>query len=67
MGPYYFYGVLKDISTNYGFDADYALISQATLFAEFSRERYHKRMITRYRTPTTGAQTILTCTGMRFC
>jgi hypothetical protein len=63
VGPYYLYGVLKDISSNYGFDADYDLAAQVTVFAEFSREHYHKRMITRYRTPTSGAQTILTCTG----
>jgi MtrB/PioB family decaheme-associated outer membrane protein len=63
VGPYYLYGVLKDISSNYGFDADYDLVTQVTVFAEFSRERYHKRMITRYRTPTSGVQTILTCTG----
>jgi MtrB/PioB family decaheme-associated outer membrane protein len=63
VGPYYLYGVLKDISNNYGFDADYDLATQVTVFAEFSSEHYHKRMITRYRTPTSGAQTILTCTG----
>jgi MtrB/PioB family decaheme-associated outer membrane protein len=63
VGPYYLYGVLKDISSNYGFDADYDLATQVTVFAEFSREHYHKRMITRYRTPTSGVQTILTCTG----
>ncbi len=63
VGPYYLYGVLKDISSNYGFDADYDLATQVTVFGEFSSEHYHKRMITRYRTPTTGVQTILTCTG----
>lgn len=61
--PYYLYGLLKDIAYNYGFDADYSLTSHVTLFAEFSRERYYTRMITRYRTPTSGTQTILTCTG----
>lgn len=63
VSPYYLYGVLKDLSSNYGFDADYDLTAQVTVFGEFSREHYHKRMITRYRTPTSGAQTILTCTG----
>ncbi|HLJ22652.1 MAG TPA: MtrB/PioB family outer membrane beta-barrel protein [Candidatus Acidoferrales bacterium] len=63
VGSYYLYGVLKDISSNYGLDADYAVAAQVTVFAELSRENYHKRMITRYRTPTTGVQTILTCTG----
>jgi MtrB/PioB family decaheme-associated outer membrane protein len=61
--PYYLYGVLKDISYNYGFDADYALAEQVTLFAEYSHERYYKRIISRNRTPTSGVQTILTCTG----
>ncbi len=61
--PYYLYGLLKDISYNYGFDADFALSTHVTLFAEYSRERYYTRMVTRYRTPTTGVQTILTCTG----
>ena len=63
VGPYYLYGVQKDISFNYGFDADYALATQVTLFAEYSREKYHKRMITRYRTPVSDPVTILTCNG----
>lgn len=53
--PYYLYGVLKDLSYNWGFDLDYAILPQATLFAEYSHERYHKRMITRYRAPEQGA------------
>jgi MtrB/PioB family decaheme-associated outer membrane protein len=61
--PYYLYGVLKDISYNYGFDADYALTTQVSLFAEYSHEHYYKRIISRNRTPLTGVQTILTCTG----
>jgi MtrB/PioB family decaheme-associated outer membrane protein len=61
--PYYLYGLLKDISYNYGFDVDYALSPQVSFYAEYSREHYYTRMITRYRTPTNGAQTILTCTG----
>jgi MtrB/PioB family decaheme-associated outer membrane protein len=61
--PYYLYGVLKDISYNYGFDADYALMTQVSLFAEYSHERYYKRIISRYRAPTNGVQTILTCAG----
>jgi MtrB/PioB family decaheme-associated outer membrane protein len=60
---YYSYGLQKDISYSYGFDVDYALSPQLTFFAEYSREHYYTRMVTRYRTPTTGAQTILTCTG----
>jgi len=61
--PYYLYGLQKDISYNYGFDVDYALSAQVSLYAEYSREHYYQRMITRYRTPPTGVQTILTCTG----
>lgn len=49
--PYYIYGLLKDINFNYGVDADFSLTSAATLFAEYSHERYHKRMISRYRAP----------------
>ena len=61
--PYYLYGVLKDISYNYGFDADYALLPSVSLFAEYSYERYYKRIISRNRTPLSGVQTILTCTN----
>ena len=61
--PYYLYGVLKDISYNYGFDADYALLPSVSLFAEYSHERYYKRIISRNRTPLSGVQTILTCTN----
>jgi hypothetical protein len=63
VGPYYLYGVLKDISYNYGADLDYALSPDVTLFAEYSYEQYHKRMITRYRTPPGTGQNILTCAG----
>lgn len=61
--PYYLYGVLKDISDNYGGDVDYSITPDVTFFAEYSHERYYKRIISRYRTPTNGAQTILTCAG----
>ena len=61
--PYYLYGVLKDISYNYGFDADYAVSTQVTLFAEYSHERYYKRMISRNRSPVSAPTTILTCSG----
>jgi MtrB/PioB family decaheme-associated outer membrane protein len=61
--PYYLYGVLKDISYNYGADADYALSTQVSLFAEYAHERYYKRIISRNRTPPNGVQTILTCNG----
>jgi len=62
--PYYLYGLLKDISYNYGFDADYALSTQVTVFAEYSHERYYKRMISRNRTPPAAAATLITaCNG----
>jgi MtrB/PioB family decaheme-associated outer membrane protein len=64
VGPYYLYGMLKDISYNYGFDADYAIARQVSLFAEYSYENYHKRMITRNRTPfNPPVTTILNCNG----
>jgi hypothetical protein len=61
--PYYLYGVQKDLSYNWGFDGDYSISPAVTLFAEYSHERYHKRMITRYRTPPPAGGTILTCAG----
>jgi len=61
--PYYLYGVIKDISWNYGFDLDYSLSQGATLFGEYSHERYYKRIISRYRTPVSPPATILTCAG----
>ena len=62
-GPYYLYGILKDINYNYGAGGDYAVSPQLTLFAEYSHEHYYRRLITRDRAPTSGVQTILTCTG----
>src|SRR5690242_12691683 len=62
-GNYFLYGALKDLSWIYSFDATYAMSPAVSLFAEYAHERYHKRMISRSRTPPTGTQTILTCTG----
>jgi len=61
--PYYLYGALKDLSYIYTFDASYALSTEVSLFAEYTHERYYKRLISRDRTPTSGEQTILTCVG----
>lgn len=61
--PYYLYGLLKDISYDIGFDADYALSTQVTLFAEYSHEKNYTRMISRNRSPVSPPGTILTCTG----
>jgi MtrB/PioB family decaheme-associated outer membrane protein len=52
--PYYLYGVLKDIGNNYGVDADFSLSAQVSLFAEYSHELYHKRMVSRNRSPGSG-------------
>jgi len=61
--PYYLYGALKDLSYIYSFDARYTLSTDVSLFAEYTHERYYKRMISRNRTPASGTQTILTCSG----
>ena len=61
--PYFLYGMLKDISWIYTVDGSYSFNPQVSLFAEYARENYRTRMISRNRTPTSGAQTILTCTG----
>lgn len=52
--PYYLYGVLKDLSYDAGFDADFMLTKSVSLFAEYSYERYYKSMVTRYRVPGSG-------------
>ncbi len=61
--PYYLYGALKDLSFIYTFDVNYTVSNEVSLFAEYTHERYYKRMISRNRSPTSGVQTILTCTG----
>ncbi len=61
--PYYLYGVLNNLSYNWGFDADYVFSEKVTFFAEYSHERYHQRMVTRYRQPVSPPTTILTCTN----
>lgn len=61
--PYYLYGALKDLSWIYSFDTSYAFSEAASAFVEYTHEDYHKRMISRSRTPASGTQTILTCNG----
>jgi hypothetical protein len=51
LGPYYLYGMLKDLSYNYTFDGTYAISPEVSLFAEYSREKYHRTMTSRYRAP----------------
>ncbi|MEO6120314.1 MAG: MtrB/PioB family outer membrane beta-barrel protein [Terriglobales bacterium] len=66
--PYYIYGVLKDINFNYGVDMDFVLHPAATLFAEYSHERYHKRMASRYRVPGGAVPLPMDCgTSGRAC
>lgn len=48
---YYLYGLLKDLSYNAGMDADFAVTNEVTFFAEYSYERYNRRMMSRYRVP----------------
>ena len=48
---YYLYGVQKDLSYNYTFDGNYAVSPEVSLFLEYSHEKYHRTMISRYRTP----------------
>jgi len=61
--PYYLYGNLNDLSWIYTFDTNYAFSPNASAFVEYAHEKYHKRMVSRNRTPTSGTQTILTCNG----
>lgn len=49
--PYFLYGLLKDLSYTYTVDGTYTFSRQISGFAEYSHERYHRRMISRYRTP----------------
>lgn len=61
--PYYLYGALKDLSWIYSFDTSYAFSPALSAFVEYTHENYHKRMVSRSRTPASGTQTILTCSG----
>jgi Putative outer membrane beta-barrel porin, MtrB/PioB len=54
-GPYFLYGALKDLSYIYTFDSTYAISPEVSLFAEYTHERYHKRMISRNRSPFNSA------------
>ena len=47
------------VSRIYTFDVDYLMSDQVSLFAEYAREKYHKRMISRNRTPASGMSTSL--------
>ncbi len=45
MGNYYTYGLLKDLSTTFGFDGTYAVSKDLVIFGEYTRERYFTRMV----------------------
>jgi hypothetical protein len=47
MGSFYAYGLLKDFSRNYSFDASYAATSAVSVFADYTRENYSTRMAAR--------------------
>lgn len=55
-GPYYVYGLLKDISWNLGADFNYLLSKNVTLFGEYARERYSNRIVSRQRSKNTASQ-----------
>jgi len=59
--PYFLYGLLKDLSYNAGFDSDFMLNSWASVFAEYSWERYDKPMAARYRVPGGATPLPLDC------
>jgi hypothetical protein len=54
---------MNDLSWIYTFDTSYTFSPAASIFVEYARENYYKRMISRSRTPPTGTATILTCSG----
>jgi MtrB/PioB family decaheme-associated outer membrane protein len=66
-GSYYIYGALKDLSHIYTFSTDYALSKELSLFAEYAHERYHKRMISRSRSPGSTATASLGCGTGQAC
>jgi len=53
--PYFLYGAMNDLAYTYTFDATYAFSPEVSLFAEYAHERYHKKMISRSRSPFAAA------------
>jgi MtrB/PioB family decaheme-associated outer membrane protein len=53
--PYFLYGAMNDLSYTYTFDANYAFSPAVSLFAEYAHERYHKKLISRSRSPFAAA------------
>jgi MtrB/PioB family decaheme-associated outer membrane protein len=48
------YGLLKDISNNYTFELTYDPTAQLSLFAEYTREKYNYRQLSRQRNPASA-------------
>lgn len=59
--PYYLYGMLKNLSYDGGFSADFVLTERVSWFGEYSWERYYTSMVSRYRVPGSTAPTPLDC------
>jgi len=53
--PYFLYGAMNDLAYTYTFDANYAFSPEVSVFAEYAHERYHKKMISRNRSPFAAA------------
>jgi len=53
--PYYSYGLLKDVGTNYGLGFDWAANKQFSIFGEYMRENYRNNMVSRQRNVNTVA------------
>lgn len=55
-GPYYLYGLLKDLGWNWGGDADFLVNQNVSLFAEYTRERNVNRQVSRVRGKNQASQ-----------
>jgi hypothetical protein len=55
-GPYYVYGLLKDLTWNWGADFDFLLHNNITLFGEYTREHLVQRQVSRQRSSNTASQ-----------
>ena len=55
-GPYYVYGLLKDLIWNWGGDFDFMVNQKISLFGEYTRERLVERQVSRQRSKNTASQ-----------
>lgn len=55
-GPYYVYGLLKDLIWNWGGDFDFMLHEKVSLFGEYTRERLVERQVSRQRSKNRASQ-----------